>query len=439
MQVVSSYSVEILHAKKIFQDTVDIYRKSLTYLIDVFSLEWNSFEVIEKNYERISFANDLVHSTKRNVAKYDFDERFPKMPTYFRRAVVRAALGILSSYHMNLEGWEKRGKKGARPRLILDHSDMPVFYNDEMYRASKDNDFGYIKLYIENDWKFVRIDMRPTDLKYLRKYWSHVKASAPKLEKRYGKYYLRFAFDEKVKLSSTPVSEKRICSVNLAANGIAVCSIMCADGTILARKFINFPSDTDHLQTVLNRIKKFNRNYGKQNVGSFWKYAFRLNMELAKKISLGITDFAVLYSVDCIVVEHVDFENKNAKGSQDERLLIWQKNEILNHVTHKAHRSGIRVSSVCVWGSTTLAYDGSGLVVPNKQNNALCTFSNGKCYNRNLSASYNIGARYFIREIMKSSSVKMRSSIEAKVPECGRRTSCTLDTLRRVTAVLSAA
>ena len=35
-------------------------------------------------------------------------------------------------------------------------------------------------------------------MQYLRKHWSGVHASAPTLEKRYGKYYLRFAFEENV-------------------------------------------------------------------------------------------------------------------------------------------------------------------------------------------------------------------------------------------------
>ena len=41
-----------------------------------------------------------------------------------------------------------------------------------------------------------------------------------------------------------------------------------------------------------------------------------------------------------------------------------------------------------------------------------------------LSASYNIGARYFIREILKPLPETERSSLEAKVPAVKRRTSC---------------
>lgn len=68
----------------------------------------------------------------------------------------------------------------------------------------------------------------------------------------------------------------------------------------------------------------------------------------------------------------------------------------------------------------------------------MCTFETGKRYHCDLSASYNIGARYFIREILKSLPVKARLGIEAKVPQCTKRTTCTLSTLLSLNAELVA-
>jgi hypothetical protein len=69
-------------------------------------------------------------------------------------------------------------------------------------------------------------------------------------------------------------------------------------------------------------------------------------------------------------------------------------------------------------------------------NHALATFQNGKQYNCDLSASYNIGARYLIREYLKTSSETERSQLRAKVPECEKRTSCTYATLVQMTSAL---
>ena len=75
-------------------------------------------------------------------------------------------------------------------------------------------------------------------MEYLRKKWSGKKASAPTLEKKHHKYFLRFSYTEEVSLSKTDVKEQVICSVDLGINTDAVCSIMRADGTILGRMYL---------------------------------------------------------------------------------------------------------------------------------------------------------------------------------------------------------
>ena len=140
---------------------------------------------------------------------------------------------------------------------------------------------------------------------------------------------------------------------------------------------------------------------------------------------------------DVIVFEHLDTSGRK-RGSKKQRLHMWRKNAIQNIVTHKAHRAGIRISRICAWNTSRLAYDGSGEVLRGKDagfsTNRLCRFENGKIYNCDLSASYNIGARYFIREIQKSISAKRWSDIQAKVPECEKRTWCTYNTLLQINA-----
>lgn len=439
MNIISSYKVQILCENSIFRDTIRLYRDALSFLTAVFDSEWKALSAIEQAKTRFNTAEHLVHETKYNIAKYDFDIRFHKMPSYLRRAAIQEALGCVSSYHSNHDNWEKGGKQGKEPKLQVERFTMPTFYNKEMYSVSEDPYSAYLKLYYGNDWVWVKVRLRGTDVRYLKRYWQHCKPSAPTLEKRYGKYYLRFAFTEKVELSETPVLDRRICAVDLGLNSDAVCSIMTADGTVLARKFVNFPSEKDHLWHVLNRIKRYQREHGSQNVQSFWMYGRRLNDELAKKISSAVVEFAVLYSVDCIVFEHLDFRGRKAKGSKAQRLHMWRKNGIQQYVEHKAHRCGIRISHICAWGTSKLAFDGSGEVVRDETNRALCTFRSGKRYNCDLSASYNIGARYFIRELLKPLSAMARSDIEAKVPGCQRRTSNTLSTLRALTAVLKTA
>jgi len=133
MNVASSYAVEIKNFKRILKDTIGIYQRALSFLIDVYDKEWEYLSTITKQKEHFNTAEHLVHSTKRNVAKYDFDTQFYKMPSYLRRDVINAALGAVSSYQSNLKNWEAAGKKGNQPVLQVNRYVTPVFFRDNMY------------------------------------------------------------------------------------------------------------------------------------------------------------------------------------------------------------------------------------------------------------------------------------------------------------------
>ncbi len=296
----------------------------------------------------------------------------------------------------------------------------------------KETDNGYVvelKLFVHNDWVWVPFRLRKTDVDYLGKHFPGINPSSPVLEKHYGKYYLRYPFEEHATLSDKPVKQQLICAVDLGVNTDAVCSIMNADGAILGRKFIDFPSDKDHVVHVLNRVRRFQRENNAKDVTAFWGYAKRLNAEHARKIAGAIVEYAAANNADVIVFERLAMHGK-IRGSKKQRLAMWRKNDIQDIATLRAHRCGIRISRICAWDTSSLAFDGSGRLSRGEHNHALATFANGKRYNCDLSASYNIGARYFIRELLKPLSVTARSQAEAKVPALARRTSCTLATLR---------
>ena len=111
-------------------------------------------------------------------------------------------------------------------------------------------------------------------------------------------------------------------------------------------------------------------------------------------------------------------------------------------VADKAHRNSIRISHICAWKTSKLAYDGSGTVergqIAGFNSYSLCRFQTGKIYNCDLNATYNIGARYFIREFIKTLSVTTEQTILAKVPELIHRSTCTLSSLYKLNAVLAA-
>ena len=434
MEITSSYAVKLQSsngANGHLADTVAIYREAALFFINVVNAEWAAVQpVFSQNRQKAQrLIEKLTHRTKANLEpKYPFDAQFYKFPSYFRRAAIDFALGAVSSYRSNLRNWENGGKVGNPPRLPSKVDATPVFFKDNM---SESNDMltgkantVKLKLYVNNDWVWVSINCRRQDVKYLNKYWSGVTPNAPVLiikrthSRKKRQFCLRYSFTETRDLSlrDALLQDRVILAVDLGINTDAVCSVMKADGTVTARKFINFPVEKDHLYHVLNRIKRQQREHGSKTGGkSEWKAAMRISDELSKKVTSAIIDTAVLYGVNTIVFEHLDTKGK-IHGSKKQKLHLWRKQAIQEMVGHKAHRNLIRISRICAWGTSKYAYDGSGEVTRDASNHSLATFKSGKQYNCDLSASYNIGARYFLRELCD-----MDMALRERLPKTPRR------------------
>ena len=434
MRTVSSYGVEIRKQNIPVRQTMEIYRQAVGYLTEIYAQVWEELRKIPETKKRFNTAEHMVHMTKKNTARFDFDLRFPKMPSYLRRSAIQHALGSVSSYETRLGQWKETGVLSGRPKLTCRNHAMPVFYRDVMYReGTEGKDEAYLKLYDGHDWRWFRVCLSHTDMEYLRRNWYGKKASAPTLEKRHHKYFLRFSYIEEVTLTQTPVKEQIICSVDLGINTDAVCTIMRADGTVLGRKFIDFPSEKDRMYRTLGRIRRFQREHGSAQAGERWAYTRRLNIELSRKIAGAVAEYAWENHADVIVFEYLEMNGK-ISGSKRQKLQLWRKRDIQKRCEHQAHRKGMRISRICAWNTSRLAYDGSGIVLRDWRNHSLCAFQTGKRYNCDLSASYNIGARYFIRELLKPLPATERSLLEAKVPAVKRRTSCVYADLRELSS-----
>ena len=440
MNIFSSYKVKIKHYNHIFEQTVEIYRNAVSFFIDVCDKEWDVLEPL-KNLEKCRKIEELTLQTKKNQnPKYDFNERFYKMPAYLRRSAINTATGCYSSYYSNLKNWEEN-PAGNRPKLQLDRNVMPTLYKDGMY-VRTDTNTARIKIFHKNDWVWLDVELNNQDVKYIQNHCKFKKEYVPTLKKQGKCWYLVFPFEDKVEFQKLDIQDQIICAVDLGLNNNATCSIMQSNGTVVGRKFVNLATEKDHLYKALNRVKKAQQN-GARRCSTLWKHVNDLNTDISRKTAKEIIDFAVLYNADVIVFEHLDTQGKK-KGKGKQKLALWRKQEIQKLVEHKAHILGIRISHICAWNTSKLAFDGSGRVergtyIQNgveKYNYSICTFPNGKQYHCDLNASYNIGARYFIRELLKSDSVMRRLPSQTKDSDYGTGTTRTLSTLIRLNADL---
>jgi len=435
MKIMSTYKVKIKETAEYFQNTAVIYRQAVDFLIDVVLQEWHKVVDISLALQQRQIIEHEIHLTKSYLnPHYNFDAKFPKFPSYLRRTAITEAIGKVSSYKGNYANWQlsKQGKPPGKPKAGYVY---PAMYRDNCF-VRTGTYTARIKVFTRNTWDWADVALKKTDVDYILRHCSSRRECVPTLQKRGKNWYLDFAFEEKVTLQTVPVDQQRIIGVDLGLNSACVCSAMQADGTIIGKKFLKLPRETDHLRHWLNKIKKA-QQHGARKMPRLWARAKGINEDIARKTAQFIVDVATLYNADVIVFEHLDMKGKK-KGSKKQRLHHWKALAIQKIVTHKAHRDGVIIRRVCAWNTSALAFDGSGRVKRGKDNYSLCEFKNGKHYNCDLSASYNIAARYFVRELLKSLPAKLRLGIEAKVPQCTKRTTCTLSTLLSLNAELAA-
>jgi putative transposase len=446
MDISKTLKYKITNHSRIFDATLEIYNEVLSFIINVIDSEFNYVDNISTK-TIVPAVEKLIHVTKNNpLPKYkEFNQRFYKFPSYFRRSAIASAFGKVKSYRSNYKNWqeEKRsslaeGKvfKKKPPRLQLEHKEFPVFYKDNMFNRTGEGS-AQIKVFHQNDWVWVDILFKKQDL-YKRDVWGWQEQN-PKLIKIGKKYFLHISCKSKIKLDKKPIQEQRICAVDLGITNSAVCSIMDARGTVLARNFINQPTEKDQLYTMTNKLRKIQRISGWVAAPNYWRRINGLQKHIVNHTSHEILKFALEQNCDVVVFEYLD-KMKVPKGFWGARRLrfklrYWRKTAIQNKVGEMAHYKGIRISRINPRNTSELAFDGSGSVMREGRKD-LAVFSSGKIYHADLSASYNIGARYFIRGIQKSTSEKKWLTLQAKVPELSKRTRQTLSSLISLNSAL---
>ena len=438
----SNYSVKIKHYNHIFDETVAIYREAVSFFIDVCLKEWEDLSKLEMLHLQQQYVEWLCHATKSNTdVKYDkFDKLFYKFPSYLRRGAIDEAIGKVSSYRSNLGRWEEtdpeiRGRKPGLPRAGYVY---PCMYRTVMYEETGTYE-AKIKIFIRNTWDWLTVSHRKSDVDYINRWCADKVKCAPTLQRRGKEWFLDFPFRESVTLPEKEISDQTVIAVDLGINSSATVSVMRVDGTVLGRHFLRLPKEYDSLSHAINRIKKAQQN-GNRKTPRLWAVAKGINDDIAVKTAAFIMDTAIRYQADVIVFEHLDRTGRK-KGSKKQRLHLWRSQYVQGMVRHKAHRIGMRISHICARGTSRFAYDGSGEVRRGEEagleSYSLCKFQNGKVYNCDLSASYNIGSRYFIREILKSLPERVGLDLAAKVPQVSKRSTCTWSTLINLYAVLA--
>ena len=283
-----------------------------------------------------------------------------------------------------------------------------------MYLEDNDNTIK-LKLFTDNTWKYIKFKLKKRDLNYISKI--NGKRFNPEIYMVGKKIFVKFSFEiSDLKLTNKDLKDRIICGVDLGINNDATLSIMDSNGTILGRHFVN-TNNKDRMNHLLNKKRKIQRKSG--------NYKFLGNLHIVNKINSinknivnhtcsEIIKICLSYGVDVIVFENLRHKFRRAKKSYRQKLHHWKKISIFNKTYEMAHRNGMRISTVNPKGTSMYAYDGSGKVERDENNYSICVFQNKKVYNCDLSASYNIASRYFVREYLKPLDANLRLALETK-------------------------
>lgn len=406
--------------------TIDVYRSALEYVNNIVYAEWINIEQLPHSKQKINFVEHLIHSTSKNTAIYpDFDKKFYKFPSYFRRMVIAEAIGNVSSYITRYRQWDSKNKekialgkkpKNKPPLFQPKCNSFPVFYKGGMSQLLTDKKIA-LKLYNGSDWIWFIMPFEPVNTSRFPESDGWVRQN-PMLVKKDRRWYLHIPFEKKVEFSNKSLT-KPVLSVDLGLNHTAVATVVYSNGTVTYKKFLSYEGEKDRLNTLLGRIADKSRQTwlipeGKRFCKNIWLKVSRITEEIAHQCSHELVQIAKVYNCQAIVFEHLGKLKvpKNFRGAKRlrKKLHYWMQGRIQKYTRYKAHAEGIRFSKVLARGTSQYAYDGSGEVI-RVRNKQCAVFMSGKTYNADLSSSYNIGARYWIREIQELKSLTGNSEV----------------------------
>jgi len=438
------------HSKALF-DTIDIYRKALSYIAKVVHTEWSYIISTSTNAEDIkqNIVEKLIHITKDNPnTKYDFDTEFPKFPSYLRRSVTMEAIGHISSHMSNSENRlneianQTKYKYLTPLTLNLNPNKYPVLYrNQNVKDKNKVKNIVSIKVFMDNDWVWIDVPLQKNNnTKTMSNHISY-KELNPSLISKGTKLALHYPCQYEIMLNENNIinAEKELnpdfiaVGVDLGINIPAVLSAIDVFGTVHDRKFVKL-SDTDQIYKLSERISKVYRNSGTQSNMKLWVRMKNCLNEYAKHLAYEIVEFAKSANASVIVMEYLN-KMRVPRGFYGARKLrfklhYWNKIKVYKYVFSMAHRAGIRISRVNPKNTSALSFTGTGMVVRSFHKETayiplpvfvkntitkglVLSFNKTKTYNADLNASYNIASKYFMRWFKNNLGLEINTNKEA--------------------------
>ena len=90
MKITSSYAMKLTGDLKALENSIRIYRDALHFVIPIVHTHWDELVDFEYTKQRMTYTEKLIHTTAKSQARYNFDGKFPKFPSYLHKGSEKA-------------------------------------------------------------------------------------------------------------------------------------------------------------------------------------------------------------------------------------------------------------------------------------------------------------------------------------------------------------
>lgn len=421
--------------------TVAFYRRIVRLLSGIALTHWPELGALRSN-ERQMALEALFHVTRENPhPRYArLDAVLGKMPSYLRRAAIHSACGAVNSFLSNYSNWLDDAERdhGNRPPRLGFANVFPPLYGGNMILdgnlprklvADEQPDFvgpprwtawtprrraafeakaaqlatppGHVRIKLlcaDGQWRFSQPLKVSGRFKRMRAGFE----LSPSLVLKGSKVHLACPAELPGRPFIPNKHVQRVLSVDVGINTAATLAVVDRTGTVIARKFLDCGKHNDQRDKLVGEIaerqKRSHGGPGRRLGKGFCRTLYRriagLSLQAARELASAILAFAREHGVQALVIEDLKgFRPKGRGRKQRARFHRFQHRMMVKYLAFGAQEHGLRLLEVFARGTSRYAFDGSGKLKRDRKNAANATFANGKRFNADLNATYNIAAR----------------------------------------------
>ena len=310
------------------------------------------YKLLEKQPETLELSNqnllrhlELQTIKQRDGTKPEIPLPFEKIPLYFRRAAINAAISMYRSYMGKLKTWAEKQIKNEKPSPPK-RLHMSMLYYKGMYKDFDEKSI-LLKLYTGRAWAWVK--HRYTG----RPFPENAEPMSPTIVIKKKKVMLHIPVKEIVEDARTAKErvkqhESFVAVALTTSDSLAVCTTIQADGSASHPYFIKGGKELAHRRKQLlgytKRSSAPENVIGRPNLKYYQKIT-RVTDHYAHEVSRKIVDYAVRQGAKLIVMP--GYSNSFAKGTLPylkTNVMDFIGRRIIRYTSYKAWQAGIVVT-----------------------------------------------------------------------------------------------